>query len=250
MSNDFKDRVPPIPNWRWILLYGEEEQKTEELLQLQRYIEEEEIDITVDEESDFFKAALKIRDNFHVRKTLEKLLAERCSYRKTKDIIFHKYKVSISGYDIKMYRNLFFDTENLSNLDIARYYEDDPLNCPIPQDAPPVPGKWREAYMIHKEGGDAEIDIDDAVKFMFVDSMFRAAELSEYGWKGDSKKLKYQKMALDAYKTLTDAKKDGRVDLPSEFNTEIWYPESTSVNHDEIDYDPEDDPNEEGNNDE
>jgi len=244
MSNIPKERIPPIPDWRWRLLFGDESQHTEELLQLQRYIEEEGIDISVDDSSEHFSTAVKMRETYPIRRVLEKLMAERCDNKKIRDVIYYRFKMPITIKDINVYRKLFFDVDSISNVDIAKYYEDRPTFSPIPENAPPVPGRWRESYTLYKEGGDAEIDPNDAIKFMLLDSIFRAAELGEYGWRGDGKKIQYHRLALDAYKTLMDANRDGVVDLPEAFRQEIFYPEMTSIDYDQIDYDPNEDPNE------
>lgn len=250
MHDKLLERIPKIPHWRWILFSGEDHpDMCDELLQAERFAEEEGYSLGVrgHEDDINFKRAIKIKDQYPIKDIIEKLLLERCKLKDIRDIVYQKFKDTLSVEAIKFYRDFFFDVEIMSNYDIANYFEENGISYKFPQSPPPVPGNWREQYLIYKNGGMAEVDMEEAIQHIFVDSLFRAAELSEFGWRGDEKKLKFQKAAMDAYKTLVAAKKGGRVELPDAFNVEVFYPESTAVDYTSLDgdFDINEDPNEE-----
>lgn len=242
MTNKKIERVPRIPHWRYLLYKGED--LTEELLQLKRWLDEEGRSVGLDIEESRLERALRIwTEEPPIRSVVEKMLLENCQPIVIRDVIFSKFKDNIDIEDIMIYQKYFFDTESLNAYDMAKYYEKSGRMHEFPHTAPPVPGRWRPEYAAFKQGGDVEIDMEAAVKHIFTDAFFRAAELGEYGWRGDDKKIKYQNMVLSAYKALLEARKDGKVDLPEAFNIQVWYPETTAVSIEEIDYDMDEDPN-------
>ena len=90
-----------------------------------------------------------------------------------------------------------------------------------------------------------EIDPDEAIRFLFSESIFKSSEMSEMGWHGHNNKIRYSRLALEIYKELKSQKGSGVDSIPDKLKAEIVYPDSTAVNVEDLDdYDEFDDPNE------
>lgn len=234
MKRRVKNKIPKHPDWRLRLLQGE---LTEEYAQLRRFLDEEDIDVGLgDIEDEEFQTSRLINDTPPMRKIAQRMLIERCSNKVISDVLYHKFDEAISERAVHLYRKFFFDTTVLNRYDLASIVD-------LPK-RPPVPNSMRTDYAAHLEGADVDVDPDMALKVMFTKAFFRAQELGEYGWAGDDKLLKYQRQAMDLYKTMREFRSN--TELPEEFQFEIEYPEQTAASFEDLeDYDPNDDPNEE-----
>lgn len=209
---------------------------------LARYIEEEEISVglgKLDENPESLQKALEIFNTPPFQRVMENFLIENCDAKIIIDAFWHKFKVAINADIVGDYRRFFFDTNVVNTYDIAKYYEKSGRSLPK---APPVPGRMREAYTAFKNGEYARVMPEEAMMHLFQQAFFRAQELSQLGWQGDDKALRFMKEATNMLKTVKDL--DAATELPDAFQFEVEYPESTAIDVDNIEgYDPDLDPN-------
>lgn len=242
MNKKLLERIPRLPHWRYVLWFGEKHPEYDEAMAaLARYIEEEGLTVDLsrlDDPDDISaKKALEIFQTPPFRSVMENFLIENCNSKVIVDAFWHKFKESITTSDVRTYRRFFFDMEVVNTYDVAKYYEKTGKRLPK---APPVPGKFREAYTAFKQGEAVSINPDDIAMHMFYHAFFRAQELAELGWHGDDKSLRYLRAANDMLKTMKDT--DSVTDLPDQFNFEVQYPEHTAIDAESLEgYDPNED---------
>ena len=227
------DRIPRLPHWRYVLWRGPDHHEYDEAMAaLARFLKEEDITVGLDKLDENGKDIQKATEIFKTppfRSVMENFLLENCNHRIIIDAFWHKFKENVSNEVILYYKKYFFDLDIVNTYDIARYYEKTGRRLPK---APPVPGSMREAYAAFKQGEEVRLNPDDIAMHMFYHAFFRAKELSELGWQGDDKSLKYLRAANDMLKTMRDT--DAATDLPDQFNFEVEYPDSTAIDADKL----------------
>lgn len=254
---------PKRPNWRWLtyhaLLGRDKEGVDEEILRFAKEVSrgnderiEDFQEIDADhllrhekhEKDPDIVRALELRDEPPIRNILEELLLEQCDLELVQDALYHKFKEKIPLESLEFYRDFFWDTETLNAYDFGEYFSGSDKERPGP---PPVQGKFRPHYKLFQEGGEVDLQMEDAMEHMFQRAFFRSEELSRYKAAADDRVLKYQKNAVKIYKTLLESAQDddGGIEMPEEFQQKVEYPDNTAVDADSLDeYNPHEDPNE------
>lgn len=252
-------KIPRIPHWRWltfhvlkewphpdldeeIILFGREltgryqdsERHPYEIVGLTSLLDHEE------ELNEDIAQAIELNKRAPFRKMLERMLLERCEIDHIREALFFKFGITTTDEAVDHYRMLFWDNELLNAYDFAKHYEKTgPSNRPKP---PPANGKWRSRYVAFKEGADIDLDLDEAMKEIFIHSFFRAKELSKLGMKGDSNVLKYHKSALSAYRAIKEQSRPGArgtIEMPDSFKVELYHPDRVAMEPGALDgYDP------------
>lgn len=254
---------PKRPNWRWLtyhaLLGRDKEGVDEEILRYAKHVTRKHDDRIEDfreigaecllkhekeKEDPNINRALKIREEPPIRDLLQELLLEQCELDLVQETLYHKFKETIPTEALSFYRDFFWDTETLNAYEFGQYFAESEQTRPEP---PPIQGKWRSYYRIFKEGGEIDLDMNEAMARMFQRSFFRSEELSKYKAAADDRVLDYQKNAVKIFKALQKSEnEEGGIEMPEEFRQTIEYPDETAVESDSLEeYNPKENPNEE-----
>lgn len=215
--------TPKKPHWKFIFYTGSEHPEWDESFDTFDAVLREmkqRIDF-LPERLEHLPMAEELWRSGPPREVIERLLVERVSHGVIRDVLRHKFNIDVTESVIETYNVYFFDNKTFNNVELYEM-----LGSRMPQ-APPVPGAMRSSYAAFKAGGAPDLNIDDAMQHMFARTFFRSQELSEMGWHGDDKALKFMKEAVSMYKTL---KENNTVsDMPEEFDIVIEYPDDAPV---------------------
>lgn len=197
-------RLPKSPDWRWrainVLLDSsyEDDSMKAFIAFLRRECSEDvskllELEDLISEHDD--AAIWMIRDAPPIRDTVQHMAMEGCPVAEIANVIKSKFKRRIDIDIIKRYLWLFWDTENVSAYEIAKWKSAKKEKI---HRTPPTPSRYRKDYLSHKMGESVDLDPEDVIKEMFVASFFLGQELFEK--EEYTLALRAHKQALDIYK--------------------------------------------------